>query len=102
MSVATGASTIPIPQSVSPGAAVDCRGMEWKTVSVEGTFVATIAIQCSSDVSNSPAASSWLTETSFSAAGSLSLQRPVAWIRANVTAYTSGTPVGRIVGIVRV
>lgn len=96
-----GFSRMPLPTSVTVGAPVACEAMVEKTVSVEGTFTATYQIEISLDPANPPAASSWTAKgAALTAAGSLYVQEPCAWVRANCTAYTSGTPSGKVAGVV--
>jgi hypothetical protein len=100
MATAVGFSAIPVPLSVTNGAQVDCRAMEAKTVTIEGTFTATYQVQISCDPSESPNANSWTNSgTALTAAGNVFVQTPCAWIRVQCTAFTSGTPVGRLAGM---
>lgn len=74
--------------------------MEAKTVTIEGTFTATYQVQISCDPSDSPNANSWTNSgTALTAAGNVFVQNPCAWIRVQCTAFTSGTPVGRLAGM---
>lgn len=94
--------SLTLPTSVSAGAAAPVGGVERKTVSIEGSFTATYQIQISLDTSNAPAATSWQNEgAALTTAGTLEISKPCAYVRANCTAYTSGTPTGRIAGVSR-
>jgi hypothetical protein len=78
MATAVGFSAIPVPLSVTSGAQVDCRAMEAKTVTIEGTFTATYQVQISCDPSDSPNANSWTNSgTALTAAGNVFVQNSV-------------------------
>jgi hypothetical protein len=90
----TRARTIAVPRSVTAGVACDASDMDRKCVYVSGSFTATVQIQLSADGTN------WFDEgTALTAAGSLEITKPARYIRANTTAYTSGTPLATVVGI---
>jgi hypothetical protein len=102
MAVMVNGGPIAVPVSVTSGAAVDTRAMEAKTISIEGTFTATYQAQISCDPSDSPAATSWTNiGTALTAAGNVFIQNPTCWVRIQCTAYTSGTPIGRLVGMMQ-
>lgn len=91
---------MPVPTSVTAGQAVDCRFMEAKTFTIEGSFTATYQLQISCDNSETPSANSWTQlGSNITAAANVFIQNPCAWIRINCTAYTSGTPIGRLAGM---
>jgi len=98
---AVGFSQLAAPVSVTAGAANDMSGFSSATVSIEGTFTATYQVQISLDNSASPASASWQNEgAALTAAGTLAITKPCAWVRLNCTAYTSGTPTARLAGTV--
>jgi hypothetical protein len=102
MAVMVNGGPIAVPTSVTNGAAVDTRAMEAKTISIEGTFTANYQAQISCDPSDSPASTSWTNVgTALTAAGNIFIQQPCTYVRIQCTAYTSGTPVGRIVGMMQ-
>lgn len=79
--------TVNVPTSVAAGTPTDISTAGPKTIFVEGTFVATIQFQISPD------GTSWDNLGSpFTAPGHLSVTDLGMQLRANVTAYTSGTP----------
>src|SRR5262245_27080211 len=100
MQVNGGPMAVPVVASTA-GAAFDCRAMGAKTVSLEGSFTATYRVEISCDPSDSPNANSWsqATTSTLTAAGNIFVQQPAAWIRWFCTAYTAGTPVGRVAGM---
>jgi len=61
-----------------------------KTVQIYGTFTATIVVEVSSDGTN------WYTAGSLTAPGRILVNEIWTFIRANVTAYTSGTIYARL------
>lgn len=94
--------SLAVPTSVAAGAATAVGTLERKTVSLESVGTATYQVQISLDTSATPAAASWQNEgTALTASGTLEITKPAAWIRVNCTAYTNGTPTGRIAGINR-
>ncbi len=98
-----GFSQLACPASQAVGAAADMTGFYTATVSVEGTFTATYQVQISLDASATPASASWQNEgTALSAAGTVLIQKPCAWVRLNCTAYASGTPTARLAGVAQV
>lgn len=78
-----------IPTSVAAGAAKRVSGRYDKYVRIQGTFVATIRLQMSFDDG-----ATWQNLDEFTAPGGQFVTEPCTHLRANVTAYTSGTPVG--------
>lgn len=85
--------TIAVPVTVTAGAAVNVQHMGTKTVQVTGTFVATVQIQGSLDNVN------WVNEgAAFTAPGKIDVTSRWAFMRANTTAFTSGTPAARLCG----
>lgn len=85
---------VAVPGSVAAGAACDVSDLERKCVYVSGTFTATVQIQLSADGTN------WVNEgTALTTAGNLEITKPARYIRANTTAYTSGTPAALVVGV---
>jgi hypothetical protein len=100
MALQVNSSNVAVPTSVAAGNPTDCRAMEAKTVSLEGSMTATYQLQISCDPSDSPASSSWINfSTALTAAGQVFVQQPCTWVRWNCTAYTSGTPVSRCAGM---
>lgn len=96
----SGATFVPV--SVTTGAPVAVGSLERKTVTLENVGTETIQVQISLDTSASPAAASWQNEgAALTASGSLEISKPCAWLRLNVTAWTSGTPTLRVAGISR-
>jgi hypothetical protein len=88
-----------VPTTVSNGAATPVATLGPLTVSLESVGTATYQVQISNDPSATPASSSWINEGSpMSASGTLLITKPCAWVRVSCTAYTSGTPTGRIAG----
>lgn len=92
-----------IPASVAAATSFVAVGaLERKTLTLESVGTATYQVQISNDPSNAPAAASWQNEgAALTAAGSLEITKPCAWIRINTTAYTSGTPIMRVSGVSR-
>lgn len=102
MSVGTGSTIVAAPTSVTAGAAAPAESLGDKTVTLEGSFTGTYQLQISADPANPPAATSWISEqAALTAAGNVYVQKSCFWVRWNCTAYTSGTPVSRICGILR-
>jgi len=66
-------------------ATVGCLKLLYKTVQVYGIFSATVKIEVSADGTN------WYEAGSLTAAGRVVVNETWTFIRANVTAYTSGT-----------
>jgi len=101
MALQVNSSIVQVPASQTAGAATDVSAMEAKTVSVEGTFSATLQVQISCDPANPPAAASWTNVGStLSAPGNVFVQQPAMWVRINATAFTSNTnAVGRCAGM---
>lgn len=94
--------SLAVPTSVVAGAATPVGTLERKTVSLESVGTATYQVQISLDTSNAPASTSWQNEgAALTASGTLEVSKPCAWIRLNCTAYTNGTPTGRIAGMNR-
>lgn len=86
--------TLAVPSSVSAGAATDVSGLTSCTVFITGITTATVQIQVSGDGTN------WNNEqAALTANGNVFINKPVKQIRANVTAYTSGTLAGLILGL---
>lgn len=91
-----------VPASVAAGTPIPVGSLSPITVSLESVGVGTYAVQTSCDNSSSPAATSWVNEGSaMTASGNLLITKPCAWVRLNVTAYTSGTPTLRLAGVQR-
>jgi len=86
--------TLAIASSVAAGAATALDGGEQCVIGLSGTFTATVQMQ----VSLSAAGSDWHNVgLPLTAAGSVVVARgAAARVRANTTAYTSGTPVATI------
>jgi hypothetical protein len=102
LSFASYSGSTYIPASVAAGAAIPVGSLNPVTVSMESNGTATYQIQISLDNSGTPAAASWQNEgTALTAAGSLAITKPCAWLRVNTTAYTSGTPTLRVAGLSR-
>jgi len=81
-------TTIPVPVTVSAGAAVSAGGSN-KTVEVSGTFSATIQLQ-----GRITSGGAWLQIGSdITAPGFYAVAQNVTELRFNTTVYTSGTPV---------
>lgn len=80
-----------VPLSATAGAALDTLNMEQKTIQLTGTFVATIQFQGTIDGTN------WVNEgAALTAPGVIEVTKRWCNMRANVTAYTSGTPLAKI------
>jgi hypothetical protein len=80
---------IPIPTSVSTGDAINVFEYREKTLSVAGTFSATIQFEGTLDGSN------WFNLGSpVTAPGLIEVTAFLRSMRAKVTVYVSGTPVG--------
>lgn len=91
-----------LPASIAAGSAIAVGRFERKTVTLESVGTATYQVQISCDPSATPAATSWVNEgAALTASGSLEISKPCAWLRFNVTAWTSGTPTARIAGMNR-
>jgi len=101
MALQVNSSIVQVPASQTAGAACDVRAMEAKTVSVEGTFSATLQVQISCDPSDTPATTSWTNVgTALTAPGNVYVQQPCCWIRINANPFTSNTSaVGRVAGM---
>lgn len=85
---------VAVPASVTAGAACDVSDLERKCVYLTGTFTATVQIQISADNTN------WVNEgAALTTAGTLEITKPARYLRANTTAYTSGTPAAVLVGM---
>lgn len=85
---------VAVPASVTAGAMCDVSDLERKCVYLTGTFVATVQIEISSDGTN------WVNEgAALTTAGTLEITKPARYLRANTTAFTSGTPAAQVVGI---
>lgn len=101
--VQVGFSRIPVPVAVAAGAGADVRFMERKTVAITASGTATNQVQISLDPTDPPASASWVNEgTALTADGTVEISKPCAWIRINTTAFTSGTPVGYVAGLIAV
>ena len=86
--------TVPgdIQASVASGAAQDVRDATTISAYISGTFVGTVQWQISADGTN------WLDEgAAQTAPGVVVITKPTFFVRADTTAYTSGTPVGILV-----
>jgi hypothetical protein len=83
-----------VPASVAAGTALAVLALTRPLlVQVVGTFVATIQLQGSVD------GATWVSEGSpITAPGTLEISKRYAYIRANVTSYTSGAPVAVVAG----
>ena len=83
-----------IPAEVAAGGSVNCDHLHNKYLYMEAdAFTATVAIQGSVDGDN------WQDLLTGVAAGDITaIPQPVRFVRANTTAYTSGTPVGYLIG----
>ena len=91
-----------VPASVAAGTPIAVGSLNPITVSLESVGTETIQVQISLDNSASPAAASWINEgTALTAAGDILISKPCAWLRLNVTAWTSGTPTLRVAGLQR-
>jgi hypothetical protein len=91
--------SLAVPTSVSAGAATAVSNMDRKTLSIESIGTATYQPQISLDTTSPPASSSWQNEgAAISTNTAVEIDKPAAWVRLNCTAYTNGTPVGRIAG----
>lgn len=87
-------TTLAIPTSVAAGAATDANEIVDKTVQISGTFVATIQLQGTID------GSVWNDlGDPITAATTVMVLGTFKAIRVNVTAYSSGTPVGHVSGL---
>ncbi len=87
---------IVVPTSVAAGAGSQVTEYgERITVFLTGTFVATVQFQISADDTTYFDEGSALT-----APGVVEITKPCKFVRANVTAYTSGTPLAEVVGVV--
>lgn len=86
--------TIAVPASVAAGAAQDFGDYDDNVrLSLSGTFVATVQWQESIDGTN------WVNiGAAQTAVGVVVVTKRTRYIRANTTAYTSGTPVGTVFG----
>lgn len=90
--------TIAAPTSAVAGAPTSTLQVSRKTVYLDAIVGGTYQVQLSGDPANPPAATSWANEgAALTASGSLEVTKPAAWVRVNVTAYASGTPVARLV-----
>jgi hypothetical protein len=95
------AASIAVPTSApTAGAATPCGTLDDKTVTLESVGTATYQLQISLDTTNPPAAASWQNEGAAftNAGGTLQVTKPCEWMRFNCTAYTNGTPIGRLLG----
>ncbi len=86
---------IPVPLSVSAGGFVNCADLADKWIGVSGTFTATIQFQWSPDGTAATAVNEGAAVT---AAGVVQIRPNGGWVRANVTAYSTGTPVAKMSG----
>jgi len=87
---------VPVPASVAAGAEVDVSSFGRMAIYVDGTFVATVQIQISPDATGAR----WFNEgTALTTTGVVEITKPCKRLRANTTAFTSGTPVATGVGL---
>lgn len=78
--------------SVASGAAQDVRDAATISAYLSGTFVATVQWQISADGTN------WVDSgAAQTAPGVVVITTPAFFVRADTTAFTSGTPVGILV-----
>ena len=83
------AAPVTVEASVATGAAVDISKATTVSAFLTGTFVGTVQWQISADGTN------FLdTGAAQTAPGIVTITTPANWLRADTTAYTSGTPVG--------
>ena len=75
------------------GSAVGVLKLLHKTIQVYGTFTATVEVEGSADGTN------WFSLGSLTEAGKIAINDAWAFIRGNVTAYTSGTINAKLVAI---
>lgn len=102
LSFQTFTSAAFVPVSNVAGSAIAVGALERKTITLESVGTGTYQVQISLDNSASPAAASWQNEgTALTASGSLEISKPCAWLRLNVTGYSSGTPTLRVAGLLR-
>ncbi len=92
-------ASLAVPTSQTAGAATPVGQCGRKCVSLESSGTATYQIQISLDKTDPPASTSWQNEgTALTTSGTLEITKPCIWVRVNCTAYTNGTPTGRIAG----
>lgn len=85
--------SLPVPQAVEAGAPLLVDRLEAIEVQTSGTFVATVQLQISLDGEN------WdNVGAPISATGLTTITNTARFLRANVTAYTSGQPVIKVDG----
>jgi hypothetical protein len=77
-----------VPTSVAAGAWVNCESLKDGWVTVFGTFAATVQIQYTVATDSDPVNIG----AALTAPGQVQIPLRVKKVRANVTAYTSGTP----------
>ena len=78
-------TTLDVPSAVAAGDSMPISSASAVTVFVSGTFVATYQVETSHD------GTVWKAETPASAPAVVQVTSVAAFIRVNVTAYTSGT-----------
>lgn len=87
-------TVIAVPASLAIGAWAPADGQRDKYIRLKGTFVATVQFEASVEDDKSDPFSIGAAQT---APGFLAIPETVKWIRANTTAYTSGTPLAKLV-----
>jgi len=93
------AAILAVPEAVAEGASQDISEYETFTIYVSGTFVATIDLEVSPDPRDiEDASSEWIAVETGLAPGQFVVPDHAMKVRANTTAYTSGTPIVKIVG----
>lgn len=89
---------VPVVASTN-GTALDVSDLGRKVVTIEGTFTATYQVQINLNPAAAAGDASWINEgATITTPGSLEVTKPIALIRVRCTAYTSGTPTGRLTG----
>lgn len=85
--------SVPVPSAIAAGASVSTVAMGAKMIQLTGTFVGTVQFQGSLD------GVTWVSEgAALTAPGAYEVTKRWAYMRANVTAYTSGTPLAYVCG----
>lgn len=96
-------SSINVPTAVGPGTALNVQHLAHKSVAIYSVagFTATYQVQLSNDPSSAPNAASFINEGNpvTNAPGLVEVTKPCVWIRVSCTAYTSGSPLGKLCGI---
>ena len=91
-------STPVAPAAVAAGASIDVSEFLDFDVYISGTFVATIALEYSPDPKSvADASSEWIVHTADLPAGRTACSDRCMKMRLNTTAFTSGTPVAKMV-----